>query len=54
MYKVTTRDVETGKTYEKEFTTEREALRSISAAELYDNLEVVSYSDNIDRSKSRH
>ena len=36
------------------FMTELEAVRWISQVELYRNLEIVSYSDNIDRSKYRY
>jgi hypothetical protein len=54
MFKVTYKNIETGVEYPKEFATELEAVRCIGNAELYVNLEVVSYSDNIDRSKFRY
>lgn len=36
------------------FTNELDAVRTMDNAELYANMELISYSDNIDRSKYRY
>jgi hypothetical protein len=52
MFNVTFSD-QTGRTISEDHGTELEAVRAIGQVELYDNLTLISHSDNIDRSKFR-
>jgi hypothetical protein len=52
MFNVTFSD-QTGRVISEDHTTELDAARAITSVELYDNLTLISHSDNIDRSKFR-